>query len=144
MLHTFMLFMTICDLKHLWHSSCPIHWWFQIWHLIVSLVNSFGEFDISPYKVIGAALGCPRGISKMAAELKSMPKSRMVYYFQSEFEVQIDAHSNDCPQHAGIRFELQTRITSVKKLQTWWICAWWLTVTNWVTGQFKQLQDSRN
>ncbi len=44
------------------------HWWFQIWNLIVSLVNSFGEFDVSPYKVIGAALGCLRSVSKMAAE----------------------------------------------------------------------------
>jgi len=32
------------------------------------LANSFGEFDVSPFKEIGAALGCPRGVSKMAAE----------------------------------------------------------------------------
>ncbi len=31
-------------------------------------MKGFGEFDVSPYKVIGAALGCPRGVSKMAAE----------------------------------------------------------------------------
>jgi len=31
-------------------------------------VNSFGEFDVSPYKVVGAALACPRGVSKKAAE----------------------------------------------------------------------------
>ncbi len=40
------------------------HWWFQIWNLIVNLVNSFGEFDVSPYKMIGASLGCPREVSK--------------------------------------------------------------------------------
>jgi len=32
------------------------------------LANSFGEFDVSPFKEIGAALECPRGVSKMAAE----------------------------------------------------------------------------
>jgi len=30
-------------------------------------VNSFGEFDVSPYKEIEAALGYPRGLLKMAA-----------------------------------------------------------------------------
>ncbi len=29
---------------------------------------SFGEFDVSPFKEIGAALACPSGISKMAAK----------------------------------------------------------------------------
>jgi len=32
------------------------------------LAKSFGEFDVSPFKEIGAALACPRGVSKMAAE----------------------------------------------------------------------------
>jgi len=32
------------------------------------LANSFGEFDVSPFKEIGAALACPRGVSKMAAK----------------------------------------------------------------------------
>jgi len=32
------------------------------------LANSFGEFDVSPFTEIGAALACPRGASKMAAE----------------------------------------------------------------------------
>ncbi len=27
-------------------------------------MNSFGEFDVSPFKEIGAALACPRGVSK--------------------------------------------------------------------------------
>jgi len=33
-------------------------------------VNSLGEFDVSPYKVIGAAIAiaCPEDVSKMAAE----------------------------------------------------------------------------
>ncbi len=31
-------------------------WWFKMWNWIVSLVNSFGEFYISPFKEIGAAL----------------------------------------------------------------------------------------
>ncbi len=42
--------------------------WSQIWNLIVNLGNSFGEFDVSPFKEIGAALACQRGFSKMAAE----------------------------------------------------------------------------
>ncbi len=42
--------------------------WFQKCYLIVSFVNHFGEFDDSPFKEIGAALGCPRGVSKMVAE----------------------------------------------------------------------------
>ncbi len=38
--------------------------------LIVSFANIFGELELddSPFKVIGAALACPRGLSKMAAE----------------------------------------------------------------------------
>ncbi len=31
-------------------------------------MKSFGEFDVSPYKVVGAALGYSRGVSKMAVE----------------------------------------------------------------------------
>jgi len=31
-------------------------------------VNSFGEFDVSPFKEIEAALACLRSVSKMAAE----------------------------------------------------------------------------
>jgi len=31
-------------------------------------VKRFGEFDVSPFKEIGAALACLRGVSKMAAE----------------------------------------------------------------------------
>ncbi len=46
------------------NRCCRFHWWFQIWNLIVSLVKSFGEFDVSPYKVIGAALACPRGFQR--------------------------------------------------------------------------------
>jgi len=32
------------------------------------LANSFGEFDVFPFKEIGVALACLRGVSKMAAE----------------------------------------------------------------------------
>ncbi len=36
--------------------------------LIISLANSFVEFDVFPLKEIGAARACIRGVGKMAAE----------------------------------------------------------------------------
>ncbi len=65
------LFITLFEQKrqHLWYSCWQISWVIlNRWHFIVSLVNGFGEFDDSPFKEIGAALACLRGISKMAAE----------------------------------------------------------------------------
>jgi len=32
---------------------------------MVSLANSFGEFDVSPFKEIELALACLRGVSKI-------------------------------------------------------------------------------
>ncbi len=37
------------------------------------LVISFGDFDVFPFKEIVAALACPRGVSKMAAEWHDLP-----------------------------------------------------------------------
>ncbi len=48
------------------------HLWSQKWNLIISLGNSFGEFDVSQFKEIGAALACRRGVSKMAAEWRDL------------------------------------------------------------------------
>ncbi len=61
------------------------HWWFQIWNLIVGLVTSFGEFDVSPFKEIGAALACPRGISKMAAKWHDF-NSIQVYLYSAFYD----------------------------------------------------------
>ncbi len=53
------LFITLFQQKKQFKKTVVVrfHWWFQIWNLIVSLVNSSGEFDVYPFKVIEAALG---------------------------------------------------------------------------------------
>ncbi len=64
------LFIMLFEQKkpHLWHSCCPISLVISNMKFNSKLSEQFGEFDVSPYKVIGAALGCLRGVSKMAAE----------------------------------------------------------------------------
>ncbi len=42
-------------------------------NLNVGLVIRFGEFDVSSFKEVVAALACPRGVSKMAAEQHDLP-----------------------------------------------------------------------
>ncbi len=54
--------------QHLFDSCCQISLVILNMKFNLNLVNSFGEFDVSPFKEIGSTLACPRSVSKMAAE----------------------------------------------------------------------------
>ncbi len=74
------LFITLFEQKnkHLWHSCCPISLVISNMKFNRKLSEQFCGIDVSPYKVIGAALGCPRGVSKLAAEWQACLKETLV------------------------------------------------------------------